>query len=49
MGEASGRYHNQLITTLSAPLATPDGSFAGAAAIDVLLPNILLKNQISSQ
>ncbi len=40
---------NQLITTLSAPLATPDGSFAGAAAIDVLLPNILLKNQISSQ
>ncbi len=40
---------NQLILTLSGPFAKPDGSFAGVAAIDVLIPNILLKNQISSQ
>lgn len=40
---------NQLILTASAPFAKPDGSFAGVAAVDVLIPNLLLENQISSQ
>lgn len=40
---------NQLILTASAPFSKPDGSFAGVAGVDVLIPNILLENQISSQ
>jgi len=40
---------NQLILTASAPITKPDGSFAGVAAIDVLVPNILLESQITSQ
>jgi sigma-B regulation protein RsbU (phosphoserine phosphatase) len=40
---------NQLTFTVSAPFFKPDGSFAGVAAIDVLIPNVLLKSQISSQ
>jgi sigma-B regulation protein RsbU (phosphoserine phosphatase) len=39
----------QLTFTLSAPFFKPDGSVAGVAAIDILIPNILLKNLISSQ
>jgi phosphoserine phosphatase RsbU/P len=40
---------NQLTFTVSAPFFKPDGSFAGVAAIDVLVPNVLLESQISSQ
>lgn len=39
----------QMTFTVSAPFFKPDGSFAGAAAIDVLLPNVLLQSWISSQ
>jgi sigma-B regulation protein RsbU (phosphoserine phosphatase) len=40
---------NQLTFTVAAPFFKSDGSLAGVAAIDVLLPNVLLKSQISSQ
>ena len=40
---------NQLTFTVSGPFLKPDGSFAGVAAIDVLIPNVLLTSQISSQ
>jgi len=40
---------HQLTFTVSAPLHKPDGSVAGVAAIDVLIPTVLLKSQISSQ
>jgi sigma-B regulation protein RsbU (phosphoserine phosphatase) len=40
---------NQLTFTVSGPISKPDGSFAGVAAIDVLIPKVLLQNQISSQ
>ena len=40
---------NQLTFTLSGPISKPDGSFAGVAAIDVLIPKVLLQSQISSQ
>jgi len=39
----------QLTFTVSAPFFKSDGTFAGVAAIDVLIPNVLLKSQISSQ
>lgn len=39
----------QVTFTVSAPFFKPDGSFAGVAAIDVLLPNVLLQSRISSQ
>lgn len=41
---------NQLTFTVSAPFFNPeDGSVAGVGAIDVLIPNVLLESQISSQ
>ena len=40
---------NQLTHTVSAPIFTSDGAFTGVAAIDVLIPNVLLKGQISLQ
>jgi len=40
---------NQLTFTVSGPFLKPDGSFAGVAAIDVLIPHVLLTSQISSQ
>ena len=40
---------NQLTFTVSGSFSKPDGSFAGVAAIDVLIPNVLLTSQISSQ
>ncbi len=40
---------HQLTFTVSAPFLNPDGSVAGVAAIDILIPNVLLKNLISSQ
>ncbi|MFW2365069.1 MAG: SpoIIE family protein phosphatase [Desulforhopalus sp.] len=40
---------NQLTFTVSGPFFKPDGSFAGVAAIDVLISNVLLTSQISSQ
>ena len=40
---------NQLTFTVSAPFFNSDGSVAGVGAIDVLIPNVLLKSQISSQ
>ena len=40
---------NQLTFTVSGPIAKPDGSFAGVAAIDVLVPQVLLESRISSQ
>ena len=40
---------NQLTFTVSAPFFNLDGSLAGVGAIDVLIPNVLLKSQISSQ
>ena len=40
---------NQLTFTVSGSISKPDGSFAGVAAIDVLIPNVLLTSQISSQ
>jgi sigma-B regulation protein RsbU (phosphoserine phosphatase) len=39
----------QLTFTVSAPFFKPDGSVAGVAAIDILIPNVLLKSLISSQ
>jgi len=39
----------QLTFTVSEPILKSDGTFAGVAAIDVLIPNVLLKSQISSQ
>jgi len=40
---------NQLTFTVSAPFFNTDGSMAGVGGIDVLIPNVLLKSQISSQ
>jgi sigma-B regulation protein RsbU (phosphoserine phosphatase) len=40
---------HQLTFTVSAPFFKSGGELAGVAAIDVLIPNILLKNEISSQ
>ena len=40
---------NQLTFTVSGPFSKPDGSFAGVAAIDVLIPTILRRSEISSQ
>ncbi|MBW1864409.1 MAG: SpoIIE family protein phosphatase [Deltaproteobacteria bacterium] len=40
---------NQLTFTVSAPFFNADGSVAGVCAIDVLIPNVLLNSQISSQ
>jgi len=40
---------NQLTFTVSGSFLKPDGSFAGVAAIDVLISNVLLTSQISSQ
>ncbi|MDC3237357.1 SpoIIE family protein phosphatase [bacterium] len=40
---------NQLTFTVSAPFFNLDGSVAGVGAIDVLIPNVLLESQISSQ
>ncbi len=40
---------NQLTFTVSAPFYDKNGKFAGVAALDVLIHNVLLKNQISSQ
>jgi sigma-B regulation protein RsbU (phosphoserine phosphatase) len=39
----------QLTFTVSAPFFKPDGSLAGVAAIDVLIPRVLLESEISSQ
>jgi sigma-B regulation protein RsbU (phosphoserine phosphatase) len=39
----------RLTFTVSAPFFRPDGSLAGVAAIDVLIPNVLLESEISSQ
>ena len=39
----------QLTFTVSGPIANPDRSFAGVAAIDILIPKVLLQSQISSQ
>ena len=39
----------QLTFTVSAPFFKPDGSLAGVAAIDVLIPHVLLESEISSQ
>jgi len=39
----------QLTFTVSAPFFKSDGSPAGVAAIDVLIPKVLLQSQISSQ
>ena len=40
---------HQLTFTVSAPFFNHDGSVAGVAAIDILIPNVLLKSLISSQ
>ncbi|MDX2445999.1 MAG: hypothetical protein QNK29_02235, partial [Desulfobacterales bacterium] len=40
---------NQLTFTVSAPFFNADGAVAGVCAIDVLIPNVLLNSQISSQ
>ncbi|RZW24690.1 MAG: HAMP domain-containing protein [Desulfobulbaceae bacterium] len=40
---------SQLTFTVSGPISKPDGSFAGVAGIDVLIPKVLLQSQISSQ
>jgi sigma-B regulation protein RsbU (phosphoserine phosphatase) len=40
---------NQLTFTVSAPFFYTDGTLAGVAAIDVLIPNVLLETEISSQ
>jgi len=40
---------NQLTFTASAPFFKLDGSMGGVAAIDVLIPHVLLKSEISSQ
>jgi phosphoserine phosphatase RsbU/P len=39
----------QLTFTVSAPFYKSEGAIAGVAAIDVLIPNVLLKSLISSQ
>jgi sigma-B regulation protein RsbU (phosphoserine phosphatase) len=39
----------QLTFTVSAPFFWSEGSLAGVAAIDVLIPNVLLESEISSQ
>lgn len=39
----------QLTFTVSAPFFRPDGSLAGVAAIDVLIPDVLLESEITSQ
>jgi phosphoserine phosphatase RsbU/P len=39
----------QLTFTVSAPFFKTDGSLAGVAAIDVLIPHVLLESEISSQ
>jgi sigma-B regulation protein RsbU (phosphoserine phosphatase) len=39
----------QLTFTVSAPFFKSDGSLAGVAAIDVLIPQVLLESEISSQ
>jgi sigma-B regulation protein RsbU (phosphoserine phosphatase) len=39
----------QLTFTVSAPFFKPEGSLAGVAAIDVLIPQVLLESEISSQ
>ena len=39
----------QLTFTVSGPISKPDGSFGGVAAIDILVPHVLLQSQISSQ
>ncbi|MBW1694110.1 MAG: SpoIIE family protein phosphatase [Deltaproteobacteria bacterium] len=39
----------QLTFTVSAPFFKPNGSLAGVAAIDVLIPHVLLESEISSQ
>jgi sigma-B regulation protein RsbU (phosphoserine phosphatase) len=39
----------QLTFTVSAPFFKPNGSLAGVAAIDILIPHVLLENEISSQ
>lgn len=39
----------QLTFTVSGAFFKPDGSFAGVAAIDLLIPNVLLQSEISSQ
>jgi len=39
----------QLTFTVSAPFFKPDGSLGGVAAIDVLIPHVLLESEISSQ
>ncbi len=40
---------SQMIMTASKPVTHPDGSFAGVAAIDVLLSEVLQVNELSSQ
>jgi sigma-B regulation protein RsbU (phosphoserine phosphatase) len=40
---------NQLTFTVSAPIFNLDGSIGGVAAIDVLIPNVLLESETSSQ
>jgi len=40
---------NQMTFTVSGSFYNNDGSFGGVAAIDVLIPNVLLTSQISSQ
>ncbi|MFC1516757.1 SpoIIE family protein phosphatase [Thermodesulfobacteriota bacterium] len=39
----------QLTFTVSAPFFKPNGSLAGVAAIDILIPHVLLEREISSQ
>jgi len=39
----------QLTFTVSAPFFNPDDTLAGVAAIDILIPNVLLESEISSQ
>ncbi|MFC1857234.1 SpoIIE family protein phosphatase [Thermodesulfobacteriota bacterium] len=39
----------QLTFTVSAPFFKPNGSLAGVAAIDILIPHVLLESEISSQ
>jgi sigma-B regulation protein RsbU (phosphoserine phosphatase) len=39
----------QLTFTVSVPFFKPNGSLAGVAAIDILIPHVLLENEISSQ
>jgi sigma-B regulation protein RsbU (phosphoserine phosphatase) len=39
----------QLTFTVSAPFFKPNGSLGGVAAIDILIPHVLLESEISSQ